>query len=176
MKYIKYIIFFSLAFSEYIIDESKSKVIYYGYHPLHSWSGETTSIKINSECKSTNEFNCDFEFRIPVMSFYSGNYNRDSNMLYYLNAFLYPDIIMTFDNFIIKEYNTVIIEGKLSVNGISKRIEIPINLFHKLNKNYSIKSVFSISLSSFNIEVPKLLFLPIDNEIKIDIDLLVNKI
>jgi polyisoprenoid-binding protein YceI len=176
MRYIQYILFFSFVFAEYVIDDSKSKVVYYGNHPLHAWSGITNSIAVSSECKSTNQINCNFEFRISFMSFYSGNDNRDSNMLYYLNAFLYPEIIMTFDNFIIREYNNSVIEGKLSINGTIKQIKIPIKVTLESEKKYSIKSLFSISLNDFNVEIPKLLFLSIDNDIKIDVDLFINKI
>ena len=176
MKYLKYIIFFSLAFSDYLVDDSNSKVIYYGNHPIHSWVGETNSIMIKSECKSINKLNCNFEFRIPFMSFYSGNDNRDSNMLYHVNAFLYPDIIMTFNDFIIKEYNNIKIKGELSINGVLRDIEIPLNVYARLDNKYSIQSSFSISLNEFNIQAPKLLFLSIENDIKIEVDLLVNKI
>lgn len=176
MKYLKYIIFFSLAFSEYLIDESKSKVMYYGNHPLHSWVGKTSSIMIKSECKSNKKLNCNFEFRIPFMSFYSGNDNRDSNMLYNVNAFLHPDIIMTFNDFIIRELNNIYIKGKLSINGILREIEIPLNIYAISENRYSIQSFFSISLDEFNIKTPKLLFLSIDNDIKIEVSLLVNKI
>ena len=57
-----------------------------------------------------------------------------------------------------------------------KDIEIPLNVYARLDNKYSIQSSFSISLNEFNIQAPKLLFLSIENDIKIEVDLLVNKI
>ena len=51
-------------------------------------------------------FICDFQFKVPVISLNSGNDNRDSNMLNYLKAFSYPEIILDVQNFEIKEYNS----------------------------------------------------------------------
>tara|TARA_B100000945_G_C20243900_1_gene531321 strand:- start:167 stop:694 length:528 start_codon:yes stop_codon:yes gene_type:complete len=173
MKYFEYLLFFSLAFSDYVIDESKSKVIYYGKHPLHSWSGMTSNIKLNSQCKINDDMNCDFEFQIPIMSFYSGNDNRDSNMLHYLNAFLFPNVKMTFENVIIMNYNGTLMNSQLHLNDIKRYYQIPINISSVSDKEYLVESIFFISLDDFDVEIPKLLFLPIDDQIMIEVKLLI---
>mgnify|MGYP001316933306 CR=1 FL=1 len=173
MKYFYYIIFLSLAFSGYVVNESESKVIYYGSHPLHDWSGESKSIKLNTECQYEDMKACNIEFEIPLLSFYSGNDNRDSNMLHYLNAYNHPNVIMNFDNFIISDYFDNLIVSDLFLNGIKKTYEIPLNISLVSETAYQVESIFSISLNDFKVKLPSLLFLSIDDEIKIEVKLLI---
>ena len=46
----------------------------------------------------------------------------------------------------------------------------------KIGSNqYQVQSKFSILLDEFNIPVPKLLFIPIDNEIRVNVSLLIKE-
>ena len=59
----------------------------------------------------------------------------------------------------------------LSIHGISQEIQIPLTLVEIFPGNYKVNSEFSILLNEFNVDIPKLLFLPINNEIKIEVQL-----
>lgn len=173
MKLIFIIIYFSFGFSNYLIEETKSKIEYFGIHPLHSWSGSSSQILLISDCNEIETNKCDLEFHLPIMTLNSGNDNRDSNMLNYLNAYVYPKVIISFDDFLIKEYNGELLPAKININGIKKMIKIPLKVSKSKGNDYFTSSIFTILLSDFGIKLPQLFFLPINDELKIDVNLLI---
>ena len=141
---------------------------------MHTFSGQTSSVILYSNCNKDG-FICDFQFKVPVISLNSGNDNRDSNMLNYLKAFSYPDIILDVQDFEIKEYSSKLNSFELTIHGVSQTINIPLTV-EKINSNqYLVQSTFSILLDQFNVPIPKLLFVPINNEIRIKVNLLIAK-
>ena len=173
MRLVPIIILINLIFS-YSIIQSESNLQYFGSHPIHNFSGSSSSIILFSDC---NEFSdeCNFKFSIPIISLNSGNDNRDSNMLNYLEAFSYPEISLTVENFKIKNYKEELIPVDIKIHGMEQTINIPLTLVESLDRHYIAKSSFSILLSDFNVEIPKLLFLPISNEIIIKVQVAITK-
>ena len=172
MRLFFYIIFMNLIFSNYSIIQSNSEIEYSGSHPMHGFSGSSSIITLLSECNKAGD-NCDLMFKIPIISLNSGNDNRDSNMLNYLNVFSYPEIRLSTQNFIIKEYNDEPIPCEMSISGMNQQINIPLTLSKISDVQYEVTSLFSISLDQFNIDTPKLLFIPMNNEVKIRVKLLI---
>ena len=58
----------------------------------------------------------------------------------------------------------------LNINGVKNKILIPINYTLK-DFQFTAKSLFQISLDDFNIKRPSLLFVPISNNIDIEVNL-----
>tara|TARA_B100001750_G_C15035473_1_gene363970 strand:- start:31 stop:561 length:531 start_codon:yes stop_codon:yes gene_type:complete len=174
MKIFFYIILFNLVFGNYSVIQAESQIEYFGSHPMHGFSGSSSLITLLSNCNNSNN-ECNLHFTLPIISLNSGNDNRDSNMLNYLEAFIYPDIILDIENFIIREYKEELILANISIHGISQEIKIPLTVVETLTDNYKVNSVFSILLDEFNVSLPKLLFLPINNEIKINVQLLIKE-
>ena len=174
MRIIFYIICSSLIFGNYSVIQSGSKVEYFGHHPMHGFTGNSSSIILMSECNGSADL-CDLTFKVPVFSLNSGNDNRDSNMLNYLNAFSYSEIVLIIEDFIVKNYNQENIVCQMIIAGTNRQIDIPLNLLKTSNNQYKASSSFIISLNDFNIDIPKLLFIPIDDEIKINVDFLIQK-
>ena len=172
MRILFYIILFNLVFANYSIIQSESEIEYFGKHPMHSFSGRSSSVALLSDCNDS-QTKCDLEFKVPIISLNSGNDNRDNNMLNHLNAFSHPQIIMSFEDFLVKEYDKEITNVKININGISQEIQIPLNVSIVSENNYLATSTFVISLSEFNIELPELLFASIDNNIRIQVKLLI---
>ena len=136
----------------------------------------SSSITLLSDCNDLGTL-CDLIFKIPVISLNSGNDNRDSNMLNYLNAFSYPEVRLSISDFSVREYNEEIIICDMTISGMTQEIQIPLTLLD-VSKNeiqYKAESSFTISLNQFNIDIPKLLFIPISPDIKIKIELLIEK-
>ena len=171
MKQFIFILSFNLLFGNYSIVKSNSKVEYIGSHPIHKFAGLSSLITMVTICDEEDKF-CDLTFTIPIMSLNSGNDNRDSNMLNYLNVFMYPEIILNIKNFHIKEYRDESILSEIYIHGIKQEIKIPITLGID-NNQYKVSSSFNIQLEDFNIPIPKLLFIPINNMIKINVELLI---
>ena len=65
--------------------------------------------------------------------------------------------------------------NNITIHGISRDINIPLKLYEVSKNRYLASSRFPIFLDDFNIELPKLLLIPIDNEIKVGVELLIEK-
>ena len=171
-----YIILINLTFASYSIIQSNSLVEYFGNHPMHGFSGSSSSITLLSDCNDSGTL-CDLIFKVPLISLNSGNDNRDSNMLNYLNAFSYSEVSLSIADFSVREYNEEIVICEMTISGMTEEIQVPLTLLN-VSKNeiqYKAESSFIISLNQFNIDIPKLLFIPISSDIKIAINLLIEK-
>jgi len=144
---------------------NNSEIVYYGYHYTKNWEGNSNNIRgeINYNFTDNSVNNC--SLRVNLSSFDSGNTNRDSNMLTYLEAFNYPDVVFVSRDISIKgEYAYV--NGKLTLHGVTKEIEAKAKL--SLDDGFIASGTFNILLSDFGIERPALLFKKISNDIKIE--------
>ena len=141
-----------------------SKITYYGYHYTKDWEGNSDKIRgvINYNAINNTVNNC--SLRVNLTTFDSGNTNRDSNMLTYLEAFTYPDVVFVSSKISIKGENAFI-DGKLTLHGITKEISTEAKL--SLDNGFIASGTFSILLSDFGIERPSLLFKKIEDEIRI---------
>ena len=175
MRILFYIISFNLVFGNYSVIQAESKIEYFGSHPMHGFSGSSSSITLFSNCNNSND-GCDIQFKLPIISLNSGNDNRDSNMLNYLEAFIYPEIVLEIENFIIREYEEESILVNIKIHGINQEVNIPLSLVKASSGNYKAHSTFSIFLDQFTIDIPKLSFLSIENEIKINVQLSIREV
>ena len=144
---------------------NKSKITYYGYHYTKNWDGHSDNISgvINYNFTDNTVNSC--SLRVDLSTFDSGNSNRDSNMLTYLEAFNYPDVVFVSSDISIKGENAFI-NGKLSLHDVIKEIDIIAKL--SLANGFIASGTFNILLSDFGIERPALLFKKIKDEIKIE--------
>jgi hypothetical protein len=173
MKFTLISLSLSLLFPSFKLDAENSSISYTGSHPFHNFKGITSQIEVITDCNMIN-LDCGSTISVPVMSFVSGNDNRDSNMLFYIDGLSFPFVKISFSHLnilnllYIKE--TVNINGEIDFHGFKILQEIPI-LIKKEKDTISIQSNFSIQLDAFNVERPSLLMLPIKNEITIDVNI-----
>ena len=158
-------IFFATLIAQTNVKLTQSIVSFTGSHPFHDWTGISTKVNLNTNCSETEI--CDFTFIIPWTSFESGNDNRDNNMLYYVNAFDYPNIEMKFQNIHLNNIKNNVY-GKLNFGGEENDFNIPLD-FKKNQNQIKVDSDFKISLSQFNIDRPTLLMIPINDTIHVHV-------
>ena len=164
----------SLVFSQnWEIDKDKSQISYIGSHPLHSWEGVSKDITFNLECANHH---CVLNISAPLESFDSGNDGRDSNMLYYTESLLYPEVHFKSESFkFTGNFDASIdLRGELTFHGITKEIPVKIKLYKDLDESIITqwgKCSFNISLDSFKVKRPSLLMRKISNEISINAEL-----
>tara|TARA_Y100000588_G_C13501946_1_gene605591 strand:- start:57 stop:353 length:297 start_codon:yes stop_codon:yes gene_type:complete len=93
-------------------------------------------------------------------------------MLYYVNAFDFPNIEMKFKQIdlskLIEFENSI--TGILTINGINQNFSIGVDYQLKHN-HFKVSSSFDISLDNFKINRPSLLLIPIDDLIYIHVDI-----
>ena len=91
-----------LLFGQTFEVSKASKITYYGSHYAHDWEGHSSGIsgRILYDADDQTANSC--SLRVYLTTFDSGNSNRDSNMLTYLDAFQYPDIMFAANEISVK--------------------------------------------------------------------------
>ena len=167
MRLFLLIVLMNLIYTQsWTIDSAYSYISYEGVHPFHSFIGKTNNIDFELNCENGI---CKLRIVTLIDGFDSGNNNRDSNMLYYTQALLYPTISYESEEFGFDgNFNRKLdLVGTLNFHGITYNLPIEINL-KKDGNDYWGACNFKISLNVFNIDRPTLLMIPIADTIKID--------
>ena len=142
-----------------------SLITYFGVHYLHKWEGSTSDVKgVVSYDKNIDQYECSIS--VPLSTFSSGNDNRDSNMLVYCRAFDFPNINFQSTSIKVNE-STLEIEGKIEFAGEEKDIKTNAKLNSLDNNLFAIEGELDILLSEFKVERPSLLFVEIEDLVKI---------
>ena len=142
-----------------------SLITYFGIHYLHKWEGSTSDVKgVVSYDKNIDQYECSIS--VPLSTFSSGNDNRDSNMLVYCRAFDFPNINFQSTSIKVNE-STLEIEGKIEFAGEEKEIKTNAKLNSLDNNLFAIEGELDILLSEFKVERPSLLFVEIEDLVKI---------
>lgn len=109
----------------------------------------------------------DFEFRLGLMQ---EHFNEN-----YLESYKYPK--STFDGYIEKfdsslinsEYINIKVKGKLTIKGTENEI-IADGKIRKIEDIFNLIASFPIKLSDFNVKIPKVVFMKIDEVVKINLN------
>jgi len=142
-----------------------SLITYFGVHYLHKWEGSTSDVKgVVSYDKNIDQYECSIS--VPLNTFSSGNDNRDSNMLVYCKAFDFPNINFQSTSIKVNE-STLEIEGKIEFAGEEKEIKTNAKLNSLDNNLFAIEGELDILLSEFKVERPSLLFVEIEDLVRI---------
>ena len=153
-----------LLFGQTFEVSKASKITYYGLHYAHDWQGHSSGIsgKILYDADDQTANSC--SLRVDLTTFDSGNSNRDSNMLTYLNAFQYPDIMFVSDEISVEGINASI-KGQLTFHGITKDLNLKADI--SFTNGFNAEGSFTILLSDYEVERPALLFKKIADEMKL---------
>ncbi len=157
----------SLYAKTYEAIPKESKISYSLHHPLHQVHG------------SSNEFLCSVDLpgdtlqaqihvKVAIATFNSGNSNRDSHALEMLGAYKNPYVELVSDS-LKKEKDGYRVFGKLSLHGQTHLVNFLVKPTYVPNR-VRIQGGFSIRLSAYGVKRPTLLFVPTDDELKIEID------
>lgn len=158
-----YFLFFAVISGQNIKIEN-AKVQYFGSHFLHKWTGVSNELS-GVIFFDKNDKNHKAKLKVPLTSFDSRNSNRDSNMLTYAEAYSYPLVIFE-SNLIEKNGDSVLINGQINFHGITK----PMTTTAKIDTTdgFKVFGSFYIKLSDYKIQRPGLMFVKIDDSIKIN--------
>ena len=111
------------------------------------------------------------ELNVPLISFSSNNSNRDSNMLIHTEAFSYPEVIFKSTNIALNQ-NSAMVEGDLLFHGVTKKIKSTAVI--DIANGFVAKGSFNINLRDYNVDPPTLMFIKINDIIKIEYFIRVN--
>ncbi len=143
---------------------NSSKITYYGSHFTSDWQGHSSGLRGRIIYDAVNQTTNSCSLRVDLATFDSGNSNRDSNMLTYLDVFQYPEVMFVSNEIIVEGINAFI-KGKLTFHGITKDINLTADI--SFNDGFNAEGSFIILLSEYEVERPVLLFKKIADEMKL---------
>jgi len=167
------LIFPFLSFAQiensWMLNSEQSVIEYTAKHVLHQWKG------INKNVKGIfiKEENSQIAVSANISDFDSGISNRDSNAIRVLNALNYPQVKFYSNNITIFS-DKIKFEGELDFHGkkINKTIES--NFTHDEN-SIKIDGKFSIVLTDFDIKLPSLMLVKMEDFADLNFKLIFEK-
>lgn len=147
----------------------QSTLTYHVSHPLHELDGVTRSARGKGACHAGQ---CDFLIAVPVKSFDSGDSNRDLHMLQVTRGGEYP-MVMVRTQLPEAAVGSATIHADLEVQFAGQTVHYKQVPFQEVKQGDEIRITGTIpaTVSDFKIDPPKLLTIPIKNEIPVRVDL-----
>lgn len=147
----------------------ESHLSYELVHPLHKVVATTREFRCEIElAEETQEIRA-VQFRANVASFDSGNSNRDAHALEVVEALLYPEVRFESER-IETEQDQLRVSGKLTFHGVTQTINFTAQK-KTIGSKLRVQGTTEISLTAFKVERPALLFVKVEDALKISFDM-----
>jgi polyisoprenoid-binding protein YceI len=144
-------------------EKGLSSMTYRISHPLHkieATSGEVMyQVKVDPQRKKV----LSVEAQVDVMTFNSGNSNRDSHAMEVIDAITYPDASFSSSE-VYQAGDSLSVMGNLTFHGTTRSISIPA-MSQWYGDSLQVNAAFNISMTDFKIDRPSLLMIPVDDTI-----------
>ncbi len=146
----------------------QTRIQYTVSHPFHEATGVSTKGEIRGLVTADE---VKVEARVRADSFDSGNANRDSNALSLVEAVKYPYVLFKGTG---KPCDTagdrceLVLDGTLTFHGVKKPYRVPVTLKKDAAGKLSCDFKFDVSLAAHEIEVPSLMFIPLDDQMVVE--------
>jgi hypothetical protein len=155
------------ADAQWVLDQST--LSYHVSHPLHQTDGVSKQARGKGACHSGQ---CDFLIAVPVKSFDSGDSNRDLHMLQVTRGAQFPLVsVRTQLPETAASSSTVQADLEIEFAGQTAHYkQVPFQLTAQ-GTSVHITGTIPATLSDFKIDPPKLLTVPVKNEMPIKVDM-----
>ena len=162
----------SLFFQSPTYETSTSSVTYSMRHKLHSWEGVSKDLKVATKWNEQKNEIEQISIVVNVATFNSGLSSRDSHMMEVLDGLTYPKVLFSSSNI---QYTPegILVKGKLQFHGVERMIETKVKL-EKVNRRWVFSGSLPVLLEDYKVERPSLLFVKVDNLVKIDFQVAYN--
>jgi acylphosphatase len=154
------------------LDPAKSSVTYTVIHKLHHVEG--TDAKLEGKARRLDDGTVQAMVRGLVKDFDSHNGNRDEHMLETVEAGKFPAVTVKAT---LKEADPSSKSYKaeasceVTLHGVAQTVKAPVDVAYDAEGKAHVTGSFSVSLEGFKVQRPALLFVPVDDGMKVDIDL-----
>jgi polyisoprenoid-binding protein YceI len=150
--------------------KEESTLSYTLIHKMHEITGVSKNFKCLVDLGSDTS-KARIYVKAPVAEFNSGNSSRDANMLEVLEATKYPHVEFLSDSVRRegREGRDWRVFGRLTFHGVKRPVNFTVAPQISGNK-VRIRGGFKVSLTEFKIERPKLLLIPVEDDLEIAID------
>ncbi|MEB3197411.1 MAG: YceI family protein [Candidatus Sericytochromatia bacterium] len=150
-----------------------STIDYHLVHPLHRVKGVSHGLK-GRIVVLKDRLQTPMTLELPLISFRSGNANRDGNAAATLEVQKFPLATLLVQRFEEKERASVgdalrvagVAHGQLSLHGVSLPVAIPLTALARPG-GVTVEAEFDVSLTAHAIPRPSLLFNPVEDNVKV---------
>lgn len=148
---------------------AQSTLTYHVTHPLHEVDGVSHAAKGKGVCHAGQ---CDFLIAVPVKSFDSGDSNRDLHMLQVTRGGEFPMIVVR-TQLPEQDATSTTIKADLTVQFAGHTAHYNQVSFQasKQGDEIHLTGTIPATVSDFKIDPPKLLAIPIKNDIPVKVDM-----
>ena len=149
------------------LNPENSFISYDAKHILHSWKGMNTNVKGVAKVEA-NKIN-QIAILTLVKDFDSNNSGRDAHALEVLESLSYPEVRFYSDSITVAQ-DSIKITGLFNFHGVNQSRSIAALIENKKNKKI-IKGSFKLTPSDFNIKLPSLMMVKMENLLLFDFKL-----
>ena len=146
----------------------QTEISYTVTHPFHEATGVSTKGEVRGLVTPEE---VKVEARVPADSFDSGNANRDSNALSVIEAAKYPYVVFKGTGTPCEATGgtcDLVLDGSLTFHGVKKSYRVPVTLKADKTGRLACDFKFTVSLSAHKVEVPSLMFIPLDDKMEVE--------
>lgn len=160
------------------IDPAHSKVEFHVDHKLHSVDGRAGNVEAKAAIGDDGKILA--MVRLPAASLDSGDANRDSNMRDVLEVGKYPFVVYKAVGQLPSAIPSgaafdITLKGELDLHGVKRPLDIPARVELAGDGSVRVRGATRLSLDAFRIERPSLLLVKIEDDCKIDFDLVLRE-
>jgi polyisoprenoid-binding protein YceI len=162
----------------YTVDTADSTLKYTVTHKLHQV--DATSKQVEGKAAIRDGGAILTEVRAPVMSFRSGDGNRDEHMDEVMNVGTFPMVtfkgIARLDDGGKLPAGPLQMNGQVELHGVKQPYKIDLTVTPQADGSLRVKGAFDLSLDAHHIERPSLLFVKLEDACHLEVDLLLREV
>jgi polyisoprenoid-binding protein YceI len=157
-----------------VVDPAASVVKFHLDHKLHKVDGRSSAIEGKAVVGPDGRVIT--MIRIPVATFDTGDANRDSHMRETLDAGKFPHVVFKGVTSVTvpvahgKPLETRL-QGELEFHGVKRAVELPVEVSFQPDGGAVVRTKFAVSLDAHHVERPSLLFVKVDDQLLMDVEL-----
>ena len=162
------------ASGAYVVDPGASVVRFHLHHKMHEVDGRSS--KIEGKAVLGDDGKVMTMIRIPSASFDTGDGNRDSHMRETLEVSKFPFVVfkgvtsLTVPVAFGKPLEAQL-QGELEFHGVKQPLSVPAQISLGQDGGAVVKAKFPVNLEAYRIERPSLLFVKVDENVLLDVEL-----
>lgn len=160
------------------IDKKESSLTYHAIHKLHTVHARSTAVDGRARLLPNG---AQVMIRVPSDSFDSQNTNRDAHIKESIEAEKFPliELRALVDGFVLPTtFPTTIdktVKAQLIFHGVTKTLDLPVKIVVESATKIRATASFAVSLEAFKVERPQLMFVKVNDQVKIDAVLVFGK-
>ena len=163
--------------SSYSVDPSASALRFRVVHKFHTVHGQAGQLE--GRALAREDGTVAVMVRVPLATLRTGVANRDQHMYEVLEVGKYPYVVFKGVGRLGPggdlPAGPLTLDGQLDLHGVQRPVSVPVTVERRPDGALRARGEFVISLDSFRIERPSLLFVKIEDGCRIDLDLVLRE-